>query len=231
LPKDNYGYKSHIAKNGREAVDLPILALSSYAGVGDREKSLAAGMSDHLTKPIDPGLLDAALRADRREDAIRRVHAIRGVAGSLGGKEMEAVAAALEQACRAAENIGNFVPFALGGPLRVFIDCHETLITAIGAVLAGQSAALPAKHERPPGTAAELCPLLKQLKMALASKKPLPCKKILEALCKRRWSEGNETALTEINRLVQHYRLAEALAYLNKEFNDVMKNTEVEAND
>ncbi len=40
---------------------LPILAMSSHAMIGDKEKSLASGMNDHLTKPIDPTILKAAL--------------------------------------------------------------------------------------------------------------------------------------------------------------------------
>jgi len=276
---------------------LPILALSSHAVVGDREKSLEAGMNDHLTKPINPDSLRSALlqwlprekcevvayepdlftrpklisiplqkgldledglnrlggnwklyvkllrnfvaeygetptlllhelNADQREDAIARIHAIRGVAGNLGGKEMEAAAVGLENACQAAENAGNGIPFSLRAPLRVFIDRHEALTTAIGVVLARHPAALPNKPEGLPGSAAELRPLLERLKLAMASKEPLPCKKIMEELSQRRWSEGHETALAEVNRLVQQYRLAEALSLLNKEFNNVMRKRE-----
>ncbi len=293
---DGFTATRQIRSLGRKGIDrLPIIALSSYAAVGDREKSLAAGMNDHLTKPINPDVLAAALlqwlplekrvavaadepyllakqklmsipphpatldmeegvnrvscnqkfylkllsdfvaeygetptlllqelRADRLEDAIHRVHAIRGIAGNLGGKEMEAAATELENACQAAmENAGSDVPFALREPLRVFIDRHEALIIAIGEVLAQQLAVLPDKPEGPPWSAAELHHLLEQLKLALARKEPLPCKKIMEELLQSRWSKNNETALAEVNRLVHQYRLAEALAFLSKEFKDV----------
>jgi signal transduction histidine kinase/DNA-binding response OmpR family regulator/purine-cytosine permease-like protein/HPt (histidine-containing phosphotransfer) domain-containing protein len=41
--------------------DLPIVAMTAHAMSGDKERSLEAGMNEHLVKPIDPKKLMAAL--------------------------------------------------------------------------------------------------------------------------------------------------------------------------
>ncbi len=42
-------------------VEIPIIAMTAHAMAGDSEKSKAAGMNDHITKPIDPKQLYATL--------------------------------------------------------------------------------------------------------------------------------------------------------------------------
>ncbi|MEI7671085.1 MAG: ATP-binding protein [Syntrophales bacterium] len=75
----------------------------------------------------------------------------------------------------------------------------------------------PPKPERPPGDMAELQTLLEQMKTPLDNGEPRPCKDILAVLLAKSWPEEQETLLAELNRLVNRYRLQEALDLLNQE--------------
>ena len=56
------GYDAtHALRRRPELRDLPIIAMTADAMVGDREKALAAGMNDHIAKPIKFDVMFATL--------------------------------------------------------------------------------------------------------------------------------------------------------------------------
>jgi two-component system sensor histidine kinase/response regulator len=54
--------RSQKTEDRKEGSALPIIAMTAHAMAGDADKSIAAGMSDHVTKPIDPDQLFATLQ-------------------------------------------------------------------------------------------------------------------------------------------------------------------------
>jgi len=148
------------------------------------------------------------------EEALRRVHSIKGVAGTLGSTNLADAARKLEKAFRTERNCDSAM---LRKPLQTFIDCHEDLIATIGAVIPRQSGDAPAKPEGPPWDDAEMFLLLERLRIALRSEEPLPCKGIMEELLQRPCPEGWIGVLAELGRLILRYRLSEALVLLEKE--------------
>jgi PAS domain S-box-containing protein len=46
---------------GKTQADIPIIAVTAHAMMGDRDNSIQAGMDDHVTKPLDPEELFKAL--------------------------------------------------------------------------------------------------------------------------------------------------------------------------
>jgi two-component system sensor histidine kinase/response regulator len=164
---DGYQATARLRADAR-FITLPIIAMTAHATIEERQRCLAAGMNDHVAKPIDPAVLfetvgrffkssgatspvaqetstegglpqvegldsaDGLLRlggnrklylkllrqflrekadgaaqiserldAGDHETAERIAHTIKGVAGNLGAKPVQAVAGELENAMRA----------------------------------------------------------------------------------------------------------------------------------
>lgn len=66
--------------------DLPVVAMTANAMVGDREKVLAAGMNDHIAKPINVNELFATLARWARKPAVPKLD-LRAPPASMAGNE------------------------------------------------------------------------------------------------------------------------------------------------
>jgi CheY-like chemotaxis protein len=59
---DGYTASREIRNLQSEIRKVPIIAMTAHAMAGDEQKSIEAGMNDHVTKPIDPDQLFATLQ-------------------------------------------------------------------------------------------------------------------------------------------------------------------------
>jgi two-component system sensor histidine kinase/response regulator len=70
---DGYETTARIRSGERDGERLPVIAMTAHAMMGDRERCLAAGMDDYLSKPLRPEEVDAVL--ERRIGVPARVAA------------------------------------------------------------------------------------------------------------------------------------------------------------
>ena len=58
---DGYGLLHQIRSQPAQGRQIPAIALTAYAGEVDRQRALAAGFQTHISKPVEPEKLVAAI--------------------------------------------------------------------------------------------------------------------------------------------------------------------------
>ncbi len=114
-------------RNDRGLKHLPIIAMTAHALSGDREKSLRAGMNDHLSKPIDPGRLEEALAKWLRNDT----HEVQTVDGERAGPTFQLEYVDVPWGLK--RTGGNYSLFRM--LLRQFLDDHEDTVRELEKLL------------------------------------------------------------------------------------------------
>lgn len=61
MPEMNGYQATRVIREEVSELDLPIIAMTAHAMTGDKERCLAAGMNDHLAKPLNPAALKQKL--------------------------------------------------------------------------------------------------------------------------------------------------------------------------
>jgi len=267
-----------VSNTQHPAPSIPIIAMTAHAMVGDREKSIAGGMNDHVTKPINPAELyrvllkwvkpgereipdylaaklaqvkkdestlpsklpgidirsglsrlgnneklyrsllvkfykeyagstnqiKDALKNKDQELGTRLAHTVKGVAGNLGARDLQAAGADVEEAIKN-NNLGNIDEL-----LDTFEQNIKTIMNGLQDFVAAEEAEAEKTDEKETGDPSALLKLLQELEPHVMKKKPKPCKEVMAEIDGFDWSDEYRGEIAKLNNLLGKYNFKDA---------------------
>ncbi|MDK2957688.1 MAG: two-component system, sensor histidine kinase and response regulator [Desulfovibrionales bacterium] len=178
MPEMNGFEAAQAIRSTPALMSIPIIAMTAHALVGDKEKSLLAGMNDHVTKPIDPDLLMKTLSTwlPKQEDEAESVAPLDAKLGESAADFPHLPGIDVEKGL--ARVLGN--EFLYKKLLTNFAhDCGESSSRLVALALSGQYAEASSIAHSLKGVAgnvgaATLHQLLSQIEAALQRKEAPP---------------------------------------------------------
>ncbi len=149
--------------------------------------------------------LAALLAKSQTEDAQRLAHSIKGVAGNIGAKGLQASAGAVEGAIRDGR------ASELDDLLNAFGDSLRTVVDGLAVLVPAPTEPAP-EASSPPAAKEELLAALAGLQPQLKSRKPKPCREALAQIKALRWPDALMADVATLDELTQRYKFAEASA-------------------
>ncbi|MDX6703334.1 MAG: two-component system, sensor histidine kinase and response regulator [Baekduia sp.] len=129
---DGYAATRQIREGESGAPDrLPIVAMTAHAMAGDRERCIAAGMDDYLSKPLRPDEVDEVLARWLPVRAARGNGHGDGHAPSALAQAVDAVAAGVLDEARFAALGNDFAPEIVREVVHAFIDSTPEIIERV----------------------------------------------------------------------------------------------------
>ncbi|MBF0375987.1 MAG: response regulator [Desulfamplus sp.] len=147
-----------------------------------------------------------AVEQNNQELAVRLSHTIKGVAGTIGAEEVQAIAGRLEADLRLDINADH-------AQLITKLDASVSqIIKTLEMIIFVQTEQKNAVNQdcSKQGESCLLVKLLEKLGQPLQSKKPKPCKDIMEEINTFNWSAEIKSQLQEIERLIGKYKFKDA---------------------
>ena len=158
-------------------------------------------------------VLTAHLANRRLAEAIRQVHTLRSVAGSIGAGQLQQAAEALEVLMVDSEDLST-VPRS--AQYQDYTDGLDALLDAITGVLPSVEARVPEPEAPPEGAGEEGLAVLEALGTALEAGEAGACHASLDKLAGRNWPGISSSLVVSLVSLVKNYRYGEALALLDR---------------